>query len=117
MKSDTIEIHQLRLKTFIGVPDEERAEAQELQVSLWITPMRRFDTLCDDIAATVDYYQLTLDLEQLALAKPRKLIETLASDVVDHVLSWESVHSVKVLIEKFILPQTRCVAVRMERAK
>lgn len=117
MKADTIEIHELRLRTFIGVPDEERADAQELAVSLWITPARRFEAMGDEIEATVDYYQLTLELEKLALEKPRKLIETLVADIAAHVLSWESVTAVEVLVEKFILPQTRCVAVRMARAK
>ena len=117
MKADAIEIHQLRLSTFIGVPDEERAAAQQLEVSLWITPVLSFEAMGDEIAATLDYYQLTLELEELALARPRKLIETFAADIAAHVLAKECVQAVEVLVEKFILPQTRCVAVRMARAK
>lgn len=115
--TDTIEIRKLRITTQIGVPDEERAEPQELLLSIVMTPETAFRDLGDDIAQTVDYYAVSLELEALAAEKPRKLIETLAADVADHLLSRHPLRRVDVLVEKFILPNTECVAVRTVREK
>ena len=115
--TDTIEIRKLRVTTHIGVPDEERAAPQELLLSIVMTPQASFRHLGDDINQTVDYYAVSLELEALAAEKPRKLIETLAADVADHLLSHHPLRRVDVLVEKFILPNTECVAVRTVRDK
>jgi dihydroneopterin aldolase len=114
---DTIEIRRLRVSTFIGVPDEERATAQVLLVSLVLTPSQGFDGLADDISRTVDYHAVALQIEALAAARPRKLIETLAVDIADHLLGRHPLAHVAVIIEKHILPNTECVAVRLERSR
>ena len=44
-----------------------------------------------------------------------KLIETLASDIANLVLREFAVESVTVEVQKFVLPETRYVAVRIER--
>jgi len=38
-------------------------------------------------------------------------------DVADHVLRHHQVRRVDILVEKFILPETECVAVRVTRDK
>ncbi|MGC4014638.1 MAG: dihydroneopterin aldolase [Luteolibacter sp.] len=115
--SDTIEIRKLRISTHIGVPDEERAEPQVVLLTIVMTPETAFRGLADDIARTVDYYAVSLELEALAAATPRKLIETLAADVADHLLGNHPLRRVDVMVEKFILPNTECVAVRTVRDK
>ncbi|MCW1915419.1 dihydroneopterin aldolase [Luteolibacter sp. GHJ8] len=112
-----IEIRRLRVKTFIGVPDEERADAQELRVSLLIEPRVGFAAMEDEIDRTIDYAVLAAGIQELALARPRKLIETLASDIAVLVLENPQAASVEVVLEKFILPQTDCVAVRLKASK
>ncbi|MFT3991891.1 MAG: dihydroneopterin aldolase [Luteolibacter sp.] len=114
--ADVIEIRRLRIVTHIGVPDEERSEPQTLLVTLLMTPSQGFDGLEDDIARTVDYYAVSLEIEALAAEKPRCLIETLAVDIADHLLSRHPLSRVKVTIEKHILPNTECVAVHLERS-
>lgn len=115
-ESCEIEIRRLKVKTFIGVPDEERAEEQQLLVSLRIGTRQAFSAMKDEIANTIDYAGVAEGLKVLALAKPRKLIETLASDIADLVLGHPSAASVEVIVEKFILPDTECVAVRLSRS-
>jgi dihydroneopterin aldolase len=110
-----IEIRRLKVKTHIGVPDEERAEVQELLVTVKITPRVPFSATGDEIGQTIDYAALAEGLKVLALAKPRKLIETLASDIADLVLGHPLAVSVEVMVEKFILPDAECVAVRLSR--
>jgi len=112
---DTIEIKGLRVSTFIGVPDEEREVAQELEISLLMTPEKWFEDSVDDINATVDYYQVALGVEQVAMERPRKLIETLAEDVAAFVLKKFAVERVNVKVDKFIIPNAKSVAVRIIR--
>lgn len=116
-EEQTIEIRRLRVKTFIGVPDDERAEVQELLLTVKITPGVGFAEAGDDIAQTIDYAALAEGLKTMALAKPRKLIETLASDAADLVLGHPLATAVEVMVEKFILPDTECVAVRLSRKR
>ena len=117
MKPDTIEIRRLRVSTHIGVPDDERAEPQNLLVTLVMTPGQNFDGLADEISRTIDYYAVTLEIEALAAARPRRLIETLATDIAGHLLGNHPLAKVAITIEKHILPNTECVAVHIERSR
>jgi 7,8-dihydroneopterin aldolase/epimerase/oxygenase len=98
---DTIEIRRLRVTTFIGVPDEERATAQTLWITILMTPSQGFDGLADEISRTIDYYQISLEIEALAVARPRRLIETLATDIASHLLGNHPLSHVALTIEKY----------------
>ncbi len=113
---DVIEIRRLRVETHIGVPDEERAALQTLLVTLRLTPSQGFRGLRDDISRTVDYHAVAVEIAALAGDKPRRLIETLALEIADHLLGRHPLRHVAVTIEKHILPETECVAVHLERA-
>ncbi len=112
---DVVKIRGLEIPTFIGVPDEERAEKQVLKVHLDMIPKVIFSSLNDEIEGGVDYYQVSLRLKDVALQKPRKLIETLAEDLANVVLDEFSVAKVRVEIEKYILPDTEHVGVEIWR--
>ncbi len=114
---DTIEIRRLRVSTHIGVPDVERAASQTLLVTIRMTPSQNFDGLADDISRTVNYHQVSLEIEALAAARPRHLIETLATDIAGHLLANHPLCHVAVTIEKHILPNTECVAVHIGRSR
>ena len=114
---DTIEIRRLRVDTHIGVPDEERAESQSLWITVEMIPSQGFVGLADEISHTVDYYAVAQEIRALAAARPRRLIETLAMETADHLLSSHPLASVRVCVEKRILPDTDCVAVRIERRR
>ncbi|MEI6712743.1 MAG: dihydroneopterin aldolase [Verrucomicrobiota bacterium] len=112
---DQIEVCRLELLSCVGVPDEERAEAQRLTVDLRLFPVRDFTALGDDIVNTVDYFALTRRVRRLASDRPRKLIETLANDIAECVLSEFAVARVEVELRKYILADTEYVAVRVSR--
>lgn len=114
---DTIEIRRLRLPTHIGVPDEERADPQVLLATVKMVPGQGFAGLDDDIARTIDYHAVALELRQLAASRPRRLIETLATEIADTLLERHPLAAVSVTIEKHILPDTECVAVHVDRAR
>ena len=111
-----IEIRRLRVSSHIGVPDEERAAPQELRVGVVIELATPFSAMADDLARTLDYAALAGEIQALAAARPRRLIETLASDIAGHVLAADGVDAVEVVVEKFILPETECVAVSLRRS-
>lgn len=115
--TDTIEIRRLQVRTFIGVPEEERAAEQTLLLTVRMIPSQGFDGLADDITRTIDYHAVALGLQQLAAARPRKLIETLAVETADWLLSNHPLRRVEISIEKHILPDTECVALHLVRER
>jgi dihydroneopterin aldolase len=112
---DQIVVSQLELSSNVGVPEAERAEAQRLTVSLRLTPKRGFSELADEITNTVDYFVLTRRVRQVAAERPRKLIETLVTEIADCVLREFAVRHVEVELRKYILPDTEYVAVKVSR--
>jgi len=111
--ADQIIVRGLRLKCLIGVPDEERQERQELRAHLTME-VPDFPSN-DELEGTVDYQAVSEQVCKLAGQGERKLIETLAQDIAKYVLDHFSVNSIRVELEKFILPETDWVGVVIER--
>ncbi|MBU6171685.1 MAG: dihydroneopterin aldolase [Verrucomicrobia bacterium] len=114
---DEIEIRRLKVHAYIGVPDEERSAPQDLLITARLTPSHGFDGLADEISRTVDYHAVAIQIQELAAAHPRKLIETLATELCDFLLLNHPLVKAAISIEKHILPNTECVAVHIERSR
>lgn len=112
-----IQLRKLRVPLHIGVPTTERAIQQEVKVSLTIETTRGVGGLDDDIENTVDYFLVSEGIRVLAAAKERKLIETLAEEIAEYVLTEFAVAAVKVEIDKPILTNCEGVVVTFERRK
>lgn len=112
---DTIGITGLRAPTRIGVPDEERTDWQTVALDVKMEATNRFTGLDDEIEGTIDYFAVSKKLREVAAARPRKLIETLANDLAAAVLEGWPVARVEITVRKFILPDTDHVAVCIER--
>lgn len=110
---DSIHIKELQLSCYIGVPEEERANTQMLKISLTLIPQQSLQKTHDDIANTLNYADIALGLEEEALRTPRKLIETLACDLGNYILTHWPVKQVTIQLHKFILPQTESVGLTM----
>ena len=117
MNDSLIKIRGLRLMTRIGVPDEERADEQELRVNIDMVPPASFSAMDDRIDATIDYHAVCVELAELARLGERRLIETLADEMADHVLVNHGAVEGRVEIEKFILPQTDWVGVQVVKRR
>jgi dihydroneopterin aldolase len=100
----------------VGVTDQERAAQQALTICLGIEPLQNFQAMSDEIAHTIDYASVCERVTALADARPRRLIETLADEIASAILIEFSARSVDVEVRKFILPETRYVAVRCRRS-
>jgi dihydroneopterin aldolase len=112
---DLILIEGLELAVHIGVPDEERAAAQVLRADIEMRPGMRFEEMGDEIAKTIDYDAAARRMRALAAERPRRLIETLAAEMVGELIAGFGAVWVRVTLRKRILPGTDAVAVRLER--
>jgi 7,8-dihydroneopterin aldolase/epimerase/oxygenase len=112
---DQIVISQLEISTFIGATDEEQKRPQRLRVSLVLEPKRGLAGLGDDLSQTIDYAEVSQTVKSLAVLEKRRLIETLAEDIACLLLKTYPIAAVEVELRKYILPDTKFVAVRIRR--
>ena len=103
--------------TRIGVSAEEQASPQTLLITVRMTPGQGFEGLADDISRTLDYAVVAQRLEALAALRSRHLLETLALEIAECLLTEFPIAQVAVTLEKHILPNTECVAVHLERGR
>ncbi len=108
-------IEELEIFARVGVPAEERAASQRLVVSLALQPRQPFGARADDLAETVDYAAVCGELRAFAATREDRLIETLADAMAELVLERFAVARVELELRKFILPETKFVAVRLVR--
>lgn len=112
---DTIHIRGLETPCHIGAGDEERAHSQILRLDLDLVVPRGLQGLEDDLALTLDYHAVALAVQAVAAARPRRLVETLAEDILDHLRDVFGVVRARVTVRKFILPFTEWVGVTLVR--
>jgi FolB domain-containing protein len=114
---DTIIIHELEVFYQVGVTESERAAAQRLLLNLEIQHDFTQAVSGDDLAETVDYEALSQRLLSFGEGCHWRLIETLASDIAAMILEEYPAQAVTVEVQKFCLPQTHHVAVRLTRSR
>ena len=114
---DTITICDLEVFYRVGVPEEERAKPQRLLISLEMAGDFPAAAAADDLTKTIDYHAVTRRLLRFGDGRSWKLMERLATDMAGMILAEFGPSSVSVEVKKFILPETRYVAVRLTRRK
>lgn len=111
-----ISIVDLEVFYRVGVPDAERAQAQRLLLTVEMDSDFSVAAKSDSIADTIDYFALCQRLLKFGEGCEWKLIEKLAADIADAILSEFKPQSVTVEVKKFVIPQARHVAVSLTRA-
>lgn len=114
---DVILLRDVDLPVRIGVTEQEQAGWQNLRADLVLTLSRGFDGMEDDLGATVDYEAVSKQMKALAAERPRKLLETLAAEMVAALLRHELVAEAEVELRKRALPGVGHSGVRMRRTK
>lgn len=112
---DRITLCDVEVKYHVGVPDEERAVAQRLLLTVELFCDFAPAAGSDDLAATVDYFAVYQELQRFGEGKSWKLIEKLAVDLADMILRKYRATRVAVEVKKFILPGAKYVSARVER--
>jgi dihydroneopterin aldolase len=116
-QDDHIGIHGLGLVARVGVPELERAVPQRLAADITLWPQRALSGLEDDLAGTVDYGAAAELCRGLAGAGECRLIETLAERLCAALLEAFPLRGVRVVLKKFILPDTEAVSVSLTRCR
>lgn len=117
VQRDAIIVRGLELPVHIGVPEAERAVWQTLSADLTLEMQSGFESIDDELSETLDYEAVANEIKALAAARPRRLLETLAAEIVGAMLRHSKVASAEVELRKRILPQVDHVAVRMKRTR
>jgi 7,8-dihydroneopterin aldolase/epimerase/oxygenase len=110
-----ISIVDLEVFYRVGVPDEERAKPQRLLLTIEM----KFDfakaAKTDSIADTIDYFAVSQRLLKFGDGKSWKLIEKLAADICEMILSEFKPKKVSAEIKKFPISQAKHVSVSLKR--
>jgi len=106
-----ISIVDLEVFYRVGVPDAERARPQRLLLTVEMEGDFSAAAKTDSLAATIDYFAVTQRLLKFGEGRSWKLIEKLAADIADMILSEFKSQSVNVEVKKFVIPQARHVSV------
>jgi dihydroneopterin aldolase len=99
----------------IGVSEEERAKAQTLALTLRFRTFGRFQDLNDDLSKTIDYSAVAAELSRFVSESKYYLIETLVSQLADHMMRKFPLAYLEIELKKFVLPDTNHVSVRAAR--
>lgn len=110
-----ISIVDLEVFYRVGVPDAERAHPQRLLLTVEMEMNFSEAAASDQIARTIDYHSVTQRLLNFREGRNWRLLEKLASDIADTVLSEFKPKSVSVEVKKFAIPQARYVSVSLTR--
>lgn len=110
-----ISIVDLEVFYRVGVPDAERAQPQRLLLTVEMESDFSAAAKSDSIADTIDYFAVSQRLLKFGEGREWKLIEKLAADIADMILSEFKPQSVTVEVKKFPIPQARHVSVRLNR--
>ena len=117
MKSPGISIVDLEVFYRIGVPAAERSKPQRLLLTVEMKPPSGKAARTDAIADTIDYFAVSQRLLKFGDGKAWMLIEKLAADVCDMVLSEFQARSVSVEVKKFPFRQSRHVSVTLAKRR
>jgi len=112
-----ISIVDLEVFYRVGVPDEERAKPQRLLLTVEMESPLAKAAKSDSIADTIDYFTVSQKLLKFGDDKAWKLIETLAADVCEMILTDFKPKKVAVEIKKFPIPQARYVSVTLKKKR
>lgn len=110
-------IADLEVHYRVGVPEEERATPQRLLITVDMNYDFSSAATSDRITKTIDYYEVAQRVLALGADRTWKLIEKVANDVADLVLSEFHPAAVTVSVKKFPIPQATYVAVSLTKQR
>jgi dihydroneopterin aldolase len=112
-----ISIVDLEVFCRVGVPDAERARPQRLLLTVEMESDISAAVKSDSIGDTTDYFAVSQRLLKFGDGRSWKLIEKLAGEIADMIMSEFRPQSVTVEVKKFPIPQARHVSVSTSRKK
>lgn len=114
---DRIVIKDLELDTQIGVTAAERARTQRLLITVELERDLSEAGRTDAVSATTPYDVVAELIRKVVTERPRKLIEAVADEIAEAILSRRMAARVTVEVKKFSVPNTQYVSVQISRAQ
>jgi len=98
--TDRITLTGLRVRGNHGVFDHEKRDGQEFLVDVTVWLDLAPAGASDDLSQTLHYGELAQRVAGIVGGEPRDLIETVAAEVAENVMTDERAHAVEVTIHK-----------------
>jgi FolB domain-containing protein len=112
-----ITIVDLEVSYCVGVSDEERAKPQKLLLTIDLAFDFASAAVSDRIEKTINYQSIADDLLAFGNGRSWKLIERLATNIADEILTKYKPQSIMVEVKKFSIPQARFVSVSLGKSR
>jgi dihydroneopterin aldolase len=102
--TDRITLTGLRVRGRHGVFDHERRDGQDflVDITVWIDLDRA--AASDELADTMHYGEMAARAVAIVGGEPRNLIETVAAQIADELMSDERLHAAEVTLHKPAAP-------------
>jgi dihydroneopterin aldolase len=102
--TDRITLTGLRVRGRHGVFDHERRDGQDflVDITVWIDLDQAASS--DELADTVHYGEMAARAAAIVGGEPRNLIETVAAQIADELMSDERLHAAEVTLHKPAAP-------------
>ena len=97
---DKILITGCRIPVHVGITEEERAPLQEIVVDAEMQFDLSQPAQTDDLHTTIDYAVVCEQIWAIAEGKPHALIESIAGEMVEKILTEFPVQAVKIRVSK-----------------
>ncbi len=114
---DKIVIRDLEVQAHIGVTESERARPQRLLITVELERDLAEAGRTDMEACTTPYDVVADKIQKVVTERPRKLVEAVADEIAEMILSQKMALAVTVEVKKFSIPRTQCVSVQIRRAQ
>jgi 7,8-dihydroneopterin aldolase/epimerase/oxygenase len=98
--TDRIELRGLTVRGHHGVFAHERRDGQDFVVDITVWIDLAVAAASDDLADTLDYGTLAQRAADVVAGPPRDLVETVAAEIAEDVMTDERVHAVEVTLHK-----------------
>jgi dihydroneopterin aldolase len=98
--ADRIELRGLTVRGNHGVFDHERRDGQDFVVDITVWIDLAAAAASDDLADTLDYGALAQRAAAVVAGPARNLIETVAAEIADGVMTDPRLHAVEVVVHK-----------------
>ena len=114
---DKITIKDLEVNTQIGVTPAERDHAQRLLITVEMERDLAEAGRTDMESATTPYDVVANLVREVVSKRPRKLIEAVADEIAEAILSRRLAVAVTIVVKKFSVPHARFVSVEIRRTQ
>jgi dihydroneopterin aldolase len=102
--TDRIELRGLTVRGHHGVFAHERRDGQDFVIDITVWADLAPAAASDDLGDTLDYGRLAQRAADVVTGPPRNLIETVAGEIADDIMSDERVNAVEVVVHKPAAP-------------